>query len=277
MAASPIPVKQPRTYVLIHGWVWKEMATELRYMGHEVYTPSLTGLGDRRHLAHQDITLDTHTDDIVNLILMEQLHNVVLVGWSYGGMVVSNVLALIPDRIGAVMYFDAFVPETGKCLADYAGEKGRVFREHTWPDQRVPPFPLKAFGVTDEKLCERIQRRLVCQPLQTFLQPSKALRAACHSAFLCHGVCLRRNTLQAVLRQIHRRSTLVGSDVKHRAFGNAYRPNWYVSIIGRCGARRSSSTWVVGRYKSSMILSSNNAKPWMKFIPVAHSLAQIVG
>ncbi|QIM49858.1 alpha/beta hydrolase [Pusillimonas sp. DMV24BSW_D] len=180
MAASHIPVKRPRTYVLIHGawhggWVWKETATELRYMGHEVYTPSLTGLGDRAHLAHEGITLDTHTDDIVNLIRMEQLNDVVLVGWSYGGMVVSNVLARIPERIGAVMYFDAFVPESGKCLADYAGEKGRVFRERTWPDQRVPPFPLKAFGVTDEKLCERVQKRLVCQPLQTFLQPSKAL------------------------------------------------------------------------------------------------------
>jgi|TARA_R110000851_G_scaffold295568_1_gene450462 pimeloyl-ACP methyl ester carboxylesterase len=180
MAVANIPVKRPRTYVLIHGawhggWVWKDMATELRYLGHEVYAPSLTGLGDRAHLAHKGITLDTHTDDIVNLIRMEQLSDVVLVGWSYGGMVVSNVLARIPELIGAVMYFDAFVPEPGQCLADYAGEKGRLFRERVWPDQQVPPLPLKGFGVTDDTVCERVQSRLVCQPLQTFLQPSKAL------------------------------------------------------------------------------------------------------
>ena len=84
------------TFVLVHGgygggWQWKEVAMRLRAAGHEVYTPTLTGLGERAHLAHSEIGLDTHIQDILMVLEYEALHEVILVGHSYGGMVITGV------------------------------------------------------------------------------------------------------------------------------------------------------------------------------------------
>ena len=99
-ASAQAPAARGRTYVLVHGawfggWAWKTVAEGLRAAGHTVYAPTMTGVGERKHLARAGINLDTHTDDIVNVIEMEDLSHVVLVGWSYGGMVVGNVLARV--------------------------------------------------------------------------------------------------------------------------------------------------------------------------------------
>ena len=111
-------------YVLIHGawaggWVWRDVAPLLRAKGHTVTTPTLTGLGDRKHLLTPQVDLDTHIEDVVANIEMEGLDNVFLVGWSYGGMVISGVLARIQEKIASMVYLDAFVPEQGKALVDY--------------------------------------------------------------------------------------------------------------------------------------------------------------
>lgn len=169
-----------RTYVLIHGawhggWVWKDVATALRAMGHEVYAPSLTGLGDRKHLLQPGINLDTHTNDVLNLIEMEDLRDIVLVGWSYGGMVASNVLASATSKISAMVYLDAFVPERGKALVDYAGPPAERFRQAAAAGQDISPIPLGAFGVKDPAVISHVTPRLSLQPAQTFVQPSKAL------------------------------------------------------------------------------------------------------
>ena len=87
--------------------------------GHEVFAPSLTGLGERKHLARPDIDLDTHIDDIVSLLEMEDLRDVVLVGHSYGGMVITGAADRAHARIQRLVYLDAFVPENGKCTLDY--------------------------------------------------------------------------------------------------------------------------------------------------------------
>ncbi len=169
-----------RTYVLIHGawhggWVWKDVAPALRKMGHTVATPTLTGLGERRHLRRPGINLDTHAEDILNHIEMEGLDKIVLVGWSYGGMVASDVLARIPQKIASMVYLDAFVPEQGKALVDYAGPAAANFRK--WAEQGVDadPIPLKVFGVTDQAVIDHVTPRLTLQPITTFMQPSKAL------------------------------------------------------------------------------------------------------
>src|SRR5688572_1955574 len=112
------------TYVLIHGawhggWCWKLVAPALRRAGHEVYAPSLTGLGERRHLASRAIDLEAHVRDVVELLEMEDLSGVVLLGHSYGGMVVTGAADRVPERISQLVYLDAFVPENGKCLLDY--------------------------------------------------------------------------------------------------------------------------------------------------------------
>jgi pimeloyl-ACP methyl ester carboxylesterase len=118
------------TFVLVHGawhggWCYERVAALLRERGHLVFTPSLTGLGDRAHLASNAIDLSTHVADIVHLLNDEDLHGVVLCGHSYGGMVISGVVDAVPDRIGALVFLDAFVPENGQSLHDLVPEAQR--------------------------------------------------------------------------------------------------------------------------------------------------------
>ncbi|HSR52526.1 MAG TPA: alpha/beta hydrolase [Acidobacteriota bacterium] len=106
--------------VIVHGawgggWDWKPVADEFQARGHDVYRAMLTGLGERHHLASADIGLGLHVTDVVNLIVWEQLKDVVLVGHSYGGMVITGVAEQIPDRIGQLVYVDAFLPFDGEC------------------------------------------------------------------------------------------------------------------------------------------------------------------
>lgn len=100
------------------GWIWRQVADSLRAAGHAVYTPTLTGLGERVHLARPDIDLDTHTQDVVNVLLFEDLHGVVLVGHHTGGVVISAVAERIPERIAQLVYLDAVVLHDGECFAD---------------------------------------------------------------------------------------------------------------------------------------------------------------
>jgi pimeloyl-ACP methyl ester carboxylesterase len=108
-------------FVLVHaawrgGWTWKRVARLLRGDGHDVYTPTLTGLADRSHLLHAGVNLSTHIQDIVNLIQFEELNDVVLCGVSYSGMVISGVADQISERISALVYLDAFLPQDGNSL-----------------------------------------------------------------------------------------------------------------------------------------------------------------
>jgi pimeloyl-ACP methyl ester carboxylesterase len=139
----------PCTFVLVHGywdggWAWSQVAPLLRAAGHQVYTPTLTGSGERVHLRHPGITLDTHVQDIVNVLRYEDLREVVLVGWSYGGMVITGVAERAPERLAHLVYLDAFVPQDGQSLADLAGpELNAAFEEiaRTQGDGWRVPFP----------------------------------------------------------------------------------------------------------------------------------------
>ncbi|HWM46238.1 MAG TPA: alpha/beta fold hydrolase [Xanthobacteraceae bacterium] len=169
-----------RTYVLVHGawhggWVWRDVAPALAARGHRVTTPTLTGLGERRHTLNREVDLDTHVEDIVAHIEMNDLGDVDLVGWSYGGMVTTGVLARVPERIRSMIYLDAFVPENGKALADYVDPDTRTFFEQARAaDQTMPSIPFEVFGVKDPKAIEFIAPRLVNQSWRTFFQPAKA-------------------------------------------------------------------------------------------------------
>jgi pimeloyl-ACP methyl ester carboxylesterase len=117
------------TYVVCHGataggWEWKKVDERLRADGHTMYRPTYTGLGERAHLANADVDLDTHITDVVNVILFEGLHDVVLVGHSYGGMVMTGVADRVPDRIKAMVYVDAMVPEDGESVSTAMGRRG---------------------------------------------------------------------------------------------------------------------------------------------------------
>ena len=120
--------KSEQVFILVHGatgggWDWKEVALLLQQQGHTVYRPTLSGLGARTHLSKFDIDLSTHINDVVNLIKFEQLNNVILVGHSYGGMVITGVMDQIPERLNHVTFLDAGVPEHGQSAIDTWGTR----------------------------------------------------------------------------------------------------------------------------------------------------------
>jgi pimeloyl-ACP methyl ester carboxylesterase len=161
------------TFVLVHGawsggYTWQRIARNLRHDGHEVYAPTLTGLGERSHLLHPGIDLDTHIADVRNLVEFEQLDRIVLVGHSYGGMVVTGVADAIPEKITTLVYLDAFVPQNGQSAADLQ-PPGRAR-----PDDgvAVPPLPLTAFGVAPGKAAANEARRRP-HPVRCFTQKIK--------------------------------------------------------------------------------------------------------
>lgn len=182
MTASDSPITP---FVLVHGawhggWCWKKMRPLLERAGHPVLTPTLTGLGERRHLLAPGIGLDTHIQDIVNAIELEDLQDVVLVGHSYAGMVITGVAAAVPSRIGRLVYLDAFLPEDGKSLNDYvpamvAGYQASVARDGDgW---RLPfrgALSLEALGVTDPADVAWMEPRMGDQPYRTFVEPVHA-------------------------------------------------------------------------------------------------------
>ncbi len=172
-----------RTFVLIHGawhggWVWRDVVPGLRALGHAVTAPTLSGLGERRHVGQDSADLTTHVDDIVAHIEMEALGDVTLVGWSYGGMVATGVLARLPRLIRGIVYLDAFVPNDGEALADYlppvAREDFDTNKAHGLP---LAPRPLSFFGVSDPATIAFVQPRVSAQPWRTFYQPVRALKS----------------------------------------------------------------------------------------------------
>jgi pimeloyl-ACP methyl ester carboxylesterase len=169
--------KKP-TIVLVHGawhggWCWKKVTNQLRADGFEVFAPTLTGLGERVHLLNYDINLDTHIQDIMAVLEYEDLKDVILVGHSYGGMVITGVADKAKDRISQLVYLDAFLPENGKALADYVQlppfKKDANGKYELW---KIPSFAkAEQFGVVDKKDVEWVNAKLGVQPIQTFMQP----------------------------------------------------------------------------------------------------------
>jgi pimeloyl-ACP methyl ester carboxylesterase len=166
------------TFVLVHGawhggWCYKRVARLLRQAGHEVYTPTLTGLGERAHLMNRTIDLDTHVQDIVGIIRCEELSDVVLCGHSYGGMVIAGVAEQFATKIRSLVYLDAFVPENGKSMFDYmpAEQSGQMRTDAAQNGEgyKVTPIPAAAFAV-NARDAAWIDAMCVKQPLATFEQ-----------------------------------------------------------------------------------------------------------
>ena len=118
------------TFLIIHGawsagWAWKKLRPLLREQGHEAFTPTCTGLGDRAHQAHAGVNLDTHIEDMLAVLEAEDLHDVVLLGHSYGGMVATGVADRAAARLSQLIYLDAFVPADGQSVFDLIPAKAR--------------------------------------------------------------------------------------------------------------------------------------------------------
>lgn len=138
------------TIVIVHGawvggWRWRPVADLLIDRGHHVFTPTLTGLGERAHLTSRSVNLSLHAKDVTNLIHYERLQNILLVGHSYGGMPVSVVTGLVPHGvIGSLMYLDAFFPEDGQSLNDLV--PGPPHRPEDAGEYLVPPPRVNLVG-----------------------------------------------------------------------------------------------------------------------------------
>lgn len=157
------------TYVLVHGaWsgaqTWRKVRPLLRAAGHEVFTPSLTGLGERVHLASPQVTLSTHIQDVVNMLLFEDLEDVVLLGYSYGGMVVTGSLEHIAPRVKHLVYLDAFVPKDGQSVYSV---NGTVVEDPFTQSWLIPPTPRE---FDDPAEAAWVQPRRTPQPRGTLME-----------------------------------------------------------------------------------------------------------
>jgi pimeloyl-ACP methyl ester carboxylesterase len=197
------------TYVLVHGgghggWCYRKVAERLRAEGHDVRTPTLTGLADRSHLLSAGIDLDTHITDVVNLLHYEDLHDVVLVGHSYGGMVITGIADRAADRVGKLVYLDAANPANGQSLVDVAGplmHAARAVGETVDGVELVllpAPGAAAFYGVTDPDDLRWADERLTGHPWRCFEQPlvlrnEDALWAIPQFHIVCSSTLLTRD------------------------------------------------------------------------------------
>jgi pimeloyl-ACP methyl ester carboxylesterase len=208
------------TFVLVHGaWagslIWRPVARALRQAGHEVYTPTLTGVGERSHLLTREINLDTHIQDVLGVIEYEDLSDVVLVGHSYGGMVVTGVADAVPDQVASLVYLDAFVPEDGQALVNLLPPDASRSRTVPGKEWLALPPPVEAFGEPIPEVREFTARKGSPQPLACFLQPLK---------------------LGGGIHRIRRRTFIYCNDPEPTAFTSIYerlkgQPGWSVHTL----------------------------------------------
>jgi len=170
------------TYVLVHGaghggWCYQRVARLLRAAGHEVYTPTLTGLGERSHLLTPETGLDTHIADVVGVLENEDLRNVILAGHSYGGIVITGVADRALDRVGQLVFLDAAILCDGESLASVTPAISAMREDARnvdgidlvlWPDQ---PIARAIYGVDDESDWAWMAERLRPHPWRAFNDP----------------------------------------------------------------------------------------------------------
>ncbi|HEV2576141.1 MAG TPA: alpha/beta hydrolase [Acidobacteriaceae bacterium] len=175
--AAPVAARadpKARTFVLVHGawhggWCWRRVADRLTAKGHYVVAPTLSGVGERSHLKAEDIDLTTHVEDVVGEMKWKDLDDVVLVGHSYGGMVITGVAEQMRERIAAIVYLDAFMPGDGQSLADFTNRT-------SWPEPVTPAPPATYFHV-NEKDAAWVQSKLTAHPTRCFTQKLKVTGA----------------------------------------------------------------------------------------------------
>ena len=168
------------TVVLVHGawhgaWTWDRLTPLLRHKGMDVRTPTLTGLGDRAHLASPSTSISLHVEDVVRHVETEHLESVVLVGHSYAGLVVAAAATRLAQRVAGVVFLDSFVPDGRLPLFDLisAGERDhlRSVAAANDPSWMLPPFPPSGYGVTDPDMAAWLSKRLDPMPIACFEEP----------------------------------------------------------------------------------------------------------
>lgn len=181
-AAAP---ESPATFVLVHcawagGWIWRDIVAGLRAAGHTVFAPTLSGMGDLASQATPEITLDTHIDDVVSLLIHEDLHEVHLVGWSYGGLVISGVAERVPERLAHLIYLDATVAADGQSGNDAEGASPEEIAELEASGLAVgrpgffthaPAASWLAESMPNPEVAAWVLANFTPQPMATYTQP----------------------------------------------------------------------------------------------------------
>ena len=173
-----------QTFILIHGawfggWCWANVAAYLRGRGHRVFTPSLTGLGDRAHHAGPSVTLSTHVADIVDVAESEELKGAILVAHSYSGVPCAMAAERIGDRIQRLVFLDSVLPEDGKPLSSLSDPKlwdARAAAAQATPANGFPPPPIGALGISDPDQAAWLERQLRPQPIGTYVEAPKLMK-----------------------------------------------------------------------------------------------------
>jgi pimeloyl-ACP methyl ester carboxylesterase len=169
------------TIVLVHGschggWCWKKLVPFLKRDNNEIYTPTLTGLGERSHLLYQKINLSTHVKDVVQVFEFQDLDDVVLIGHSYGGMVIGGVADVIPHRIKSLIFLDAYIPQDGKSAFDLVPGLKDTYEQRSLKEKDkewlVASYTPQEFGVTDSNDISWMKSRLCPMPFHTHDEPS---------------------------------------------------------------------------------------------------------
>ena len=165
-----------KTFVLVHGawhggWCWRRVSDLLEKKGHKVFSPTMTGLGACSHLLNKDVNVTTHVTDIANFIKWENLSDIVLVGHSYGGIMISGVAEQMADKISSIVFLDAFMPENGDSLAEKAAPffKDLLAKAQTNGDVALKAPPAKLFGVEGDDGAW-VEAKCTPQPLATYFE-----------------------------------------------------------------------------------------------------------
>lgn len=163
------------TFVLVHGsfsggWKWKKVVPFLTEHGHAVYTPTLTGLGERSHLASPDVGLEMHITDIVNVLRFNDLSNIILVGHSWGGMVITGVVEHMSERISQLVYVDAFVPEDGESVFSISPTARQRWEAQTTNGMTSPHNP-SYWNITDPGDRAWLESHMVPMPIKGHRDP----------------------------------------------------------------------------------------------------------
>lgn len=226
------------TFMLVHpawhgSWCWKKVTPLLRAEGHDVFTPTLTGLGERSHLAHPMIGLETHVQDIVNVLIYEELSGVILVGHSNGGTLITAVADRVPELLEHLIYLDAFVPDDGQATIDFLPPnlrqelEARVHAEgYGWLLPSLRPIPWDemvrdVWRVTDEADRRWMVARLCPTPFKTFTDPVRRRNPAAEKLPRTYIRCVQH---QQPVFDRYAELAQKGSGWRYRELATAHHP-----------------------------------------------------